>query len=153
MDWLKRWWPALAWAVVISTFSTSLFTSDNTSRIIVPVLHWFFPHAAMATLFEIHHYVRKSAHFTEYFILSLLILRGIRAGRRETHLKWAVLIVIIVAAYASLDEIHQMFVPGRTPAVPDVMLDTSGGIAAQIIAALFALWFRVRQPQSKEVSA
>jgi len=107
----------------------------------------------MATLFEIHHYVRKSAHFTEYFILSLLILRGIRAGRRETHLKWAVLIVIIVAAYASLDEIHQMFVPGRTPAVPDVMLDTSGGIAAQIIAALFALWFRVRQPQSKEVSA
>lgn len=153
MDWLKRWWPALAWAVVISTFSTSLFTSDNTSRIIVPVLHWLFPHAAMATLFEIHHYIRKSAHFTEYFILSLLILHGIRAGRRETHLKWAVIVVIVVAAYASLDEIHQMFVPGRTPAVHDVMIDTSGGIAAQVIAALFALWFRVRRPQSKEASA
>jgi VanZ family protein len=145
VDWLKRWWPALAWAVVISTFSTSLFTADNTSRIIVPVLHWLFPHAAVSTLLVIHHYIRKSAHFTEYFILSLLILHGIRAGRREAHLKWALIAVIIVAAYASLDEIHQRFVPGRTAAVTDVLIDTSGGVAAQLVAALMALFVHVRQ--------
>ena len=155
MSWLKRWWPALVWAVVISTFSTGLFTSENTSRIIVPILHWLFPHAAMQTLDWIHHIIRKSAHFIEYFILSLLILRGIRGGRRETHLRWAVIAVIIVAAYASLDEIHQIFVPGRTAAVTDVLLDTSGGITAQIVAALFALWFHVRgeRTQSEEASA
>jgi len=144
VPWLKRWWPALVWAVVISTFSTGLFTSDNTSRIIVPILHWLFPHAAMATLLEIHHYVRKCAHFTEYFILSLLILRGIRGGKHETHLRWALIAVIVVAAYASLDEFHQRFVPGRTPAISDVLLDTTGGVAGQIVAALFALWFHVR---------
>ena len=155
MSWLKRWWPALAWAVVISGFSTGVFTSENTSRIIVPILHWLFPHAAMQTLEYVHHIIRKCAHFTEYFILSLLILRGIRGGRRETHLRWALVTIIIVAAYASLDEIHQIFVPGRTAAVPDVLLDTTGGIAAQIVAALFALWFHVRgeKRESGEASA
>ena len=131
MEWLKRWWPALAWAVVISGFSTGVFTSDNTSRVIVPILHWLFPHAANATLFRIHHYIRKCAHFTEYFILSLLVLRGVRAGRPGTRFAWALLVVAIVLAYASLDEYHQSFVPGRTAAVRDVLIDTCGGIAAQ----------------------
>src|SRR6516162_5528002 len=118
----------------MSFFSTRFFTSDGSSRFIVPILHWFVPHAAMATLFEIHHIIRKSAHVIEYLILSLLILRGIRNGSREMHLRWALLTILIVAAYASLDEFHQRFVPGRTPAVRDVLLDTTGGIAAQIVS-------------------
>ncbi|HXX19469.1 MAG TPA: VanZ family protein [Candidatus Acidoferrum sp.] len=129
----------------MSGFSTSAFTSENTSRVIIPVLQWLFPHAAMQTLQHFHFLIRKCAHFTEYFILSLLILRGIRGGRRETHLRWALIAIIVVAGYASLDEFHQMFVPGRTAAVTDVLLDTTGGIAAQVVAALFALWFHVRE--------
>ena len=156
MRWLKRWWPALAWAVVISGFSTSVFTAEHTSRVIIPILHWLFPHATTQTLAWMHHIIRKCAHFTEYFILSLLILRGIRGERRETHLRWALVAIIVVAGYASLDELHQAFVPGRTPAVTDVLLDTTGGIAAQVVAALFALWFHVReqrQPGSGTASA
>jgi len=153
--WLKRWWPALAWAVVISGFSTSVFTAEHTSRIIIPILHWLFPHAATQTLAWMHHIIRKCAHFTEYFILSLLILRGIRGERRETHLRWALVAIIVVAGYASLDELHQAFVPGRTAAVTDVLLDTTGGIAAQVVAALFALWWHVRGERrgSSEASA
>ncbi len=94
------------------------------------------PHAAMATLLEIHHVIRKCGHFTEYFILSLLVLRGIRAGRRDARIVWALAAIAIVAFYASLDEFHQIFVPGRTPAVADVLLDTIGGICAQIAFAL-----------------
>ena len=94
------------------------------------------PHAATVTLFEIHHVIRKCGHFSEYFILSLLVLRGIRAGRREVRIVWALAAIAIVACYASLDEFHQTFVPGRTPAVADVLLDTIGGICAQIAFAL-----------------
>ena len=141
MGWLTRWWPALAWAVVIFIFSTGVFTAENTSRIIVPILHWLFPSVSLATLAEIHHLIRKCAHFAEYFILSLLILRGIRGQSRETHLRWALIGILIVAGYASLDELHQAFVPGRTAAVTDVLLDTTGGVAAQIIAAV---WVRAR---------
>jgi VanZ family protein len=133
---LRRWWLALAWAIVISIFSTSAFTSDNTSRIIIPILHWLMPHAPTATLFEIHHVIRKCGHFVEYFILSLLVLRAIRAGRRDLQIMWALAAIAIVACYASLDEFHQTFVPGRTPAVADVLLDTIGGICAQIAVAL-----------------
>jgi len=148
--WFALWWPALAWAVVISFFSTHLFTSQNTGHIIIPLLHWLFPSAAPETLAFMHHIIRKCAHFTEYFVLSLLILRGIRAGRHGTKLAWAVLAIVIVAGYASLDEFHQRFVPGRTPAVADVLLDTTGGAAAQAIAALFAMLVHVREVRPRE---
>jgi VanZ family protein len=150
VQWLKRWWPALAWAVVISFFSTGIFTAEHTGRIIVPILHWLFPHAAYATLNKLHHYIRKSGHFTEYFILSLLVLRGIRAGRPGARFAWALAVVAIVACYASLDELHQRFVPGRTAAVGDVLIDTSGGIAAQLVAALLMLLGHVRERRKLE---
>ena len=149
-SWLALWWPALAWAVVISLFSTGTFTADNTGRIIIPMLHWLFPSLPPQTLALLHHIIRKCAHFTEYFILSLLILRAIRAGRHGTKLAWAVLAIVLVAGYASLDEFHQRFVPGRTPAVTDVLIDTTGGATAQAIAALFAMLIHVREIRPRE---
>jgi VanZ family protein len=145
MQWLQRWWPALLWAIVISTFSTGVFTSDNTSRIIVPILKWFFPHAAQETLFLVHHFIRKMGHVTEYFILSLLILRGIRAEKAGTHLGWALATIAIVGCYAALDEFHQSFVPGRTAAVSDVLIDTAGAVAAQVVVALVMLFGDIRK--------
>jgi VanZ family protein len=145
MEWLRRWWPALLWAIVISAFSTGVFTSDNTSRIIVPILKWFFPHASQETLFLVHHFIRKMGHLTEYFILSLLILRGIRAGKTGIHLGWALAAVAIVGCYAALDEFHQSFVPGRTAAVSDVLIDTAGGVAAQVVVALVMLFGDIRK--------
>jgi VanZ family protein len=150
VNWLARWWPALVWAVVISLFSTHVFTAENTSRIIIPILHWIFPHASHATLVKMHFFIRKCAHFTEYFVFSLLILRAIRAGRRETHLAWAAVAILLVAGYAALDEFHQSFVPGRTPAITDVLIDTTGGATAQAVAALAALWLHVRQREREE---
>jgi VanZ family protein len=151
--WLKIWWPALVWAVVISGFSTGAFTAENTSRVIIPILHWLFPGAAAQTLSQIHHIIRKCAHFTEYFILSLLILRGIRAGRPGARFRWALAAIALVACYASLDEFHQSFVPGRTAAVGDVLIDTSGGIAAQGVAALVMLWSHERRRQKEQSGA
>jgi VanZ family protein len=144
-EWLRRWWPAVVWAIAISLFSTGAFTSEHTSRIIVPVLRWIFPHAPMQTLLLMHHYIRKCAHFTEYFILSLLLLRGIRGENRGMRLAWALMAIALVACYAALDEFHQSFVPGRTAAVGDVMIDTSGGVAAQAIAALVVMWGHIRE--------
>jgi VanZ family protein len=147
MRWLRLWWPALVWAVVISAFSTGAFSSEHTSRVIIPILRWLLPHAAPETLSELHHLIRKCAHFVEYFTLSLLVLRGIRAGRRETHLGWALTAIGIVAGYAAIDELHQSFVPGREAAASDVLLDTAGGVAAQLVAALFLFWAEVRARQ------
>jgi VanZ family protein len=148
--WLARWWPAIVWAIAISGFSTGAFTSEHTSRIIIPVLHWLFPGASPDRLALMHHYVRKCGHLTEYFILSLLLLRGIRGGRREVKFAWIFATIILVAAYASLDEFHQSFVPGRTALVSDVLIDTAGGTAAQVIVALALLWGHVRRQRRQD---
>jgi VanZ family protein len=97
------------------------------------------------TLSLIHHVIRKSGHFTEYFVLSLLLLHALRAGRRDFSLRWALIAILIVAGYASLDEFHQLFVPGRGAAVGDVLLDTTGGAAAQLLVALLLFWRGVRK--------
>src|SRR6204780_5286948 len=101
--------------------------------------------ASQETLFFMHHLIRKTGHFTEYFILSLLVLRGIRAGKRGAHLAWALAAIAVVGCYAALDEFHQSFVPGRTAAVSDVLLDTAGGIAAQVVVALVILLGDIRK--------
>ena len=145
MKWLRYWWPALAWAVVISVFSTGLFKSDNTGSVIIPMLRFFLPHASAETLDFLHHIIRKCGHLTEYFILSMLILRGIRAGEKGLYLRWVLVTILIVAGYAALDEYHQSFVPGRTAAVGDVLIDTAGGIAAQLVASLFILLGKARE--------
>jgi len=129
-----------------------VFTSEHTGRVIIPILHWLLPHASRSTLNRIHYVIRKCAHFTEYFILSVLVLRGIRAGRPGSRFAWALAAIAIVACYASLDELHQHFVPGRTAAVGDVLIDTSGGIAAQAVIALLLLWGHVRQRQKETPS-
>ena len=150
MNWLRYWWPAILWAVVISIFSTGLFKSDNTGSVIIPILRFLLPHSAPDTLQFLHHIIRKSAHLTEYFILSMLILRGIRAGEKGLYLRWVLVTILIVACYAALDEYHQSFVPGRTAAVGDVLIDTTGGIAAQIVASLFVLLGKAREKRHED---
>ena len=74
----------------------------------------------------LHFYVRKTAHVTEYAILGVLLLRAwrlvklARPGRAELA-AW-----LAATAYAATDEFHQVFVPGRTPKVTDVLLDSCG---------------------------
>ena len=152
MRWLKYWWPALVWAILISIFSTGTFTTENTSRVIIPVLHWLLPHATPETLSLIHHVIRKCGHFTEYFVLSLLLLHALRAGTRDFGARWALIVILIVAGYAALDEFHQSFVPGRGAAVSDVLLDTTGGAAAQLLVALLVLWRGIRKRQRESSS-
>jgi VanZ family protein len=148
MNRLLRWWPVLAWAAIIWTFSTSWFTSENTGRIIEPVFRWFLPHALPETIETLHAIVRKCGHLTEYFIFSLLVVRSLQSGGKGQTLTLALVTIAIVAAYASTDEYHQSFVPGRTAAVTDVLIDTTGGAIAQVLVALWPSRTR-RQLESK----
>jgi VanZ family protein len=136
--WFSLWAPVLAWAGVMFWLSTGAFSAANTGRIIIPILHWLFPAASPIALAEMHFLVRKCGHFTEYFIFGLLLLRGIRAGRREVRLRWAVIAIAIAACYATLDEWHQSFVPGRGGLeLSDILIDTASSALAQAVVAIF----------------
>jgi VanZ family protein len=138
---LMAWLPALCWAAVIFSLSTDAFSADHTGRILRPILFWLMPHLTEQAFVTIHFFVRKTAHFIEYFIFCLLLYRGVRGGQRGWRWSWALTAVFIAAGYSALDEIHQAFVASRTASPYDSLLDSIGATFA--VVALF-LWFRLR---------
>jgi VanZ family protein len=131
---LVRWLPALAWAVAIWTFSTGWFTGERTGDLLLPLLAWLFPNATAAELRAAHYAVRKLAHFTEYLVLSVLLYRALR-GDRRWNLRAAGIAAAMSGIYAIGDEFHQWFVPGRTAAATDCLIDVSGAVAGQGLLA------------------
>jgi VanZ family protein len=136
---LGAWLPAIVWAILISWASTDVFSSSHTSRFIVPVLHWLFPHASAEAIDQTHFFIRKAAHFTEYFVFSLFLIRALRGQHQGWQVRWAIWALAIAAGYSALDEFHQSFVPSRTASPWDSLIDTTGAAAAQIF-----LWVWIR---------
>lgn len=128
---LKFWLPVILWALLISMFSTDDFSSSNTSRIIDPLVLWIFPNASPQLQDAIHYFVRKLGHWSEYFVLSWLLLRAFQGvPRRELQVRWIVWTLALVLVYALVDELHQAFVPSRSARLADSMLNFFGGISA-----------------------
>lgn len=140
---LGPWLAVLLCAVVMFIFSTERFSDLHTGRIIIPALHWLLPSANDATLDNLHEFIRKCAHVFEYSVLSLLLFRAVRAARRGWQFRWAATALILTALFATSDEIHQVFVPGRGPSVHDVMLDTAAAGTMQ-----FLVWLSLRRTLS-----
>lgn len=135
---LSRWLPVVVWALVISGLSTDAFSGEHTGAVLLPVLRFLLPTAAPETLRAVHEVVRKIAHPTEYAILGWLLARALdQPGRSAAAL--AALAIAFAAAYASLDELHQLFVPSRTAALGDVLLDTTGAAVGAALRAFGAL--------------
>ncbi len=140
--WLRAWWPALAWSIVIFLASTDSFSSTHTGSVFWPFIHWLIHSLTENQFNALQHFIRKSAHFTEYFIFYLLLFRGIRGRRHGWHLSWAFMAWFIAAAYSALDEIHQSFVASRTASPWDSMLDSAGALFALFAVFLFYRFFR-----------
>jgi VanZ family protein len=138
----------VAWAAVVFWASGSEFSAANTGRWVIPVLHWLFPSASAAAIAQMHFALRKCGHFTEYFVLGWLLLRALRAGRREVRLRWALTAIAIAACYATFDEWHQSMVPGRGGLeLSDILIDTASSALAQGIAAIFTRRQRPGMPE------
>ena len=78
--------------------------------------------------------VRKVAHFSEYLILFLLTCNvGKFYIENKKNMMYSIVFVFI---YACTDEIHQYFIPGRSMAFKDVLIDTSGAIIGYLVIKL-----------------
>ena len=148
--WLRAWWPALLWAGVIFSMSTDTFSAEHTGSVLEPVMRWLVPSLSEDLFLTIHYFIRKSAHFTEYFVFCLLLYRGVRLGRAGWRWTWGLAALSCAAGYSILDEIHQAFVASRTASAYDSLLDSIGAFAA--FAALW-VWFRFRKGNAAESAA
>ncbi len=71
--------------------------------------------------------IRKIAHFSIYTLVGLLLM-GIMTRTKLKDKRRILITVVIGIIYATLDEFHQSFSPGRTPKITDVYIDTLGVI-------------------------
>lgn len=73
----------------------------------------------------------KGAHFTEFFILAYLVFNALR--RHQQIKKPLLLAVVISLIYGATDELHQLFVVGRSADVLDFLADSAGVFTLALI--------------------
>ena len=79
--------------------------------------------------------VRKIAHYSIYTLVGILLM-SLMSTYKLKELDRIAVSLIIGVIYASTDEIHQAFVPGRGPLVTDVILDSMGVLTGIFIVML-----------------
>ena len=124
------------WMGVIFFFSSqpaddSKELSTGVTEVILSVVEAVAPHSDFF-MENLHHFVRKNAHFLIYFILGMLVLRALRLSEIRGK-KGIVLALTICIVYAISDELHQLFVPGRGAQVKDVIIDSTGALVGIIV--------------------
>ena len=130
---LRAWLAVVAWALLISTFSTSWFSGEQTGNFLLPILRTLLPWAQPEHLDAIHALIRKAAHVGEYLVLGVLLVRALRE-EGLAGLPLALVAILLGSGWAALDEFHQEFVPSRTASSRDVAVDTSGVCAGVALA-------------------
>ena len=122
-------------------------SSDAQSNLFVDFIAQNFPHVRhglennLISLSTLIFLVRKTAHFTEYAILGSLFflnLRNTPLGLIKHPLATSILFSFL---YACTDEIHQIFVPGRSAQFRDILIDTLGASFGATITYLTIKFF------------
>lgn len=84
---------------------------------------------------KIDYPIRKTAHTMEYAVLGglLVLMYGSYGIIGKKGMAYGILTGV---AYAMTDEIHQLFVPGRSCQVTDVLIDSAGVLFGSVIGVL-----------------
>lgn len=138
----------ILWMIIIFLFSNMNSTSSNGSstKIINDTIEQTVEIAESTSIIdekpsekEINNLVddlntplRKCAHSTVYFILAILLILAIKEINKDKR-KVVIFTFIISFIYACTDEIHQLFISGRTGHLTDVLIDMIGVILACLI--------------------
>ena len=74
----------------------------------------------------------KPLHALAYLGLALVVVRAVVGClSRRIDMRSATIAILITVAYAATDEVHQMFVPGRSAEALDLLADTGGRSGAR----------------------
>lgn len=136
------WLLIVLWMLVIFLFSSQ--NGDESGQLSQGFLRkfilCFLPDNMNSNTVDFLEYIlRKCAHMTEYAVLGILISLQIRLYQLFRQ-EWKKILsaVISVMIYASTDEIHQLFIGGRTGRFTDVLIDTCGGLIGALL--IYLIW-------------
>jgi VanZ family protein len=71
-------------------------------------------------------------HFMVFFLFSFFLFVTIK-GKEEIKIKHILIVFFISVIYSVSDEIHQIFVPFRTPDIFDILTDNAGILTSTIL--------------------
>lgn len=92
---------------------------------------------------QIEHFIRKLAHFSLYTVVGFLLMSLLSTYKLKQKNRIYISFGIGLM-YAISDEIHQSFIPERTPMISDVCIDTCGVITGIIILIVIQfIWYRI----------
>jgi VanZ family protein len=142
---------SLSVAVMVAIFilsaqdgETSLQTSRYVSRFLSKLI--FYRYGSMSAqhqafiVAELDWFVRKLAHFSVYALLGFNVFLSLHFLLKKLFGK-TILAVLVCAAYAAFDELHQTFVPGRSGNAFDIAIDTAGATCGILAALVVVGWW------------
>ena len=126
-------WMAIIFKLSAQPGEQSNILSTKVTTVIVSLAQQFRPDVNVVSL---NYFIRKCAHFLAYLVLGIIVLFAMRRiglmGKQGV-----VFTLLLCIGYAITDELHQAFVPGRTPKLLDVLIDSSGASLGIGIYLLF----------------
>lgn len=157
------WTAVILWSAVIflmsrQTGEESSQTSNSVTSKVVSVIFPDYdnlPEKEQNDIFSgVSFFVRKAAHFTEYFVLAFFAFFASKSTFAAENIIKADTISLVISIlypflYAATDEIHQTAVAGRAGRLTDVIIDTCGAVAATLLC--FAVTRRRKTNHLKKI--
>jgi VanZ family protein len=142
----SAWFPVLLSLIFVCFTSTSFMGGNHTQVLVDDVWRTFLGTWHWDLTAPVNIVCRKVGHFLGYGAIGLIFRNAwhcsIRAGIMRIGASLATLqgmvsvsalSVICTFLVASLDELHQRYVPGRVSSFRDVMVDTTGAIFLNVV--------------------
>ena len=155
----------LGWMLLIFLFSaqnstdSASLSSGMLRRLLSLLPGWDALSPALQTkrIHALHRLFRKLGHFTEYAVLGAIAAQTMRACfptvvTSGKCVRYFLIPACFALLYAVCDEIHQIFVPGRSCEFRDVMIDTSGACLGIVLLAAAAWLLQRHREKSAALS-
>lgn len=84
---------------------------------------------------DLHLMIRKGAHFAEFAILGFLLFPAVLSVNNKRISSFAITLAA-GSLYGVLDELHQLFIPGRSCQIGDMIIDAGGVLLAAVLSSL-----------------
>ncbi|MGD6776404.1 VanZ family protein [Sutcliffiella horikoshii] len=159
MQFQKKVVAVLSWGLVVTWMALIFFLSaqhgEQSAGLSGGITEWVnevveqVVPAAEFQIDEISFFVRKNAHFFAYLLLAILTLNAVRRSGGRDWISMGVAFIVSVL-YAISDEVHQLFVPGRSGQVSDVLLDSMGALAGIALYAIISRWLGRKRKTNKK---
>ena len=133
---LLLWAAVILWMIMIfclsaqpaaQSSSLSGQTIRKVAEIVVPAFKDMPQEQQELIVSDLQQIARKTAHFLIYLVLGVLCMTALLQHLLRMSTRF-IMAIVICTGYAATDEVHQLFVAGRSAQIGDVCIDFCGAL-------------------------